>query len=166
MSTLVDIDIHPDLDSPGFRDLVLPSRPLWTASQLRALTGAVAAQQGAQLAAVARYTEPDRWWTRLALTRGVEVWLLTWLPGQGTRPHDHGGAAGSFTVVTGAVTEQHRYPGGPIISRTFLAGHGIGFGGDHAHLVTNTADAPAATVHAYSPPLLPTRQYRSLEEIQ
>lgn len=165
LTTLVDLDIHPDLDLPGVPDLLLPGRPLWTPAQLRDLTRAIAADHRGHLLALAEYTEPDRWWTRLALTRGVEVWLLTWLPGQATEPHDHGGAAGSFTVLDGAVEEQHRYPGGPITIRGFGAAQGIGFGGDRAHVVGNAGRVTAATVHAYSPPLLPTRRYQSLEEV-
>ena len=34
-----------------------------------------------------------------------EAWLLTWLPGQGTDWHDHGGSAGAFVVVQGALVE-------------------------------------------------------------
>ena len=170
MTQLVDLDIHldihPDLDSSDLRELVLPDRPLWTPRQLRDLTRAIVAGHAAPLRAAARYTEPDRWWTRIALTQGVEVWLLTWLPGQGTRPHDHGGAAGSFAVQDGSVTEDHRYPGGPIRNRTLTAGHAIGFGGDRAHVVRNSGTRPAATVHAYSPPSLPTREYQSLEEVR
>ena len=160
------LDLHSGLDAPALRDLVFPDRPLWTPTQLRDLTRTLAHGHAATLRGLVRYTEPDRWWTRLALTRGVELWLLTWLPGQGTRPHDHGGAAGSFTVLLGNVVEEHRYPGAPIGVRTFQAGQGIGFGGDRAHMVRNAGAIPAATVHAYSPPLLPTREYQSLEEVR
>jgi hypothetical protein len=38
-------------------------------------------------------------WARLALTGGVELWLLLWLPGQQTTPPDHGVASGSFAVL-------------------------------------------------------------------
>ena len=157
---------HSGLDADPLLDLVRPERPLWTPTQLRDLTLTVARDHAGALLRLARYTEPDRWWTRLALTRGVELWLLTWLPGQGTRPHDHGGAAGSFTVLQGEVVEEHRYPGSPIGVRTLTAGQGLGFGGDRAHLVRNGSAAPAATVHAYSPPLLPTREYQSLTEVR
>ncbi len=170
MTPLAQPDVHPGLDSPLFRDLVLAERPLWTPTQLRDLTSTLANTYAATLQELVRYTEPDRWWTRLALTRGVEIWLLTWLPGQGTRPHDHGGAAGSFSVLHGEVVEEHRYPGAPIGVRTFRTGQGIGFGGDRAHLMRNAGVGgearPAATVHAYSPPLLPTREYQSLEEVR
>lgn len=160
------LDVLADVDSPALRELVQPGRPLWTPDQLRDLTGTLTREHGALLRGLARFTEPQRWWARLALTPGVEVWLLTWLPGQGTEPHDHGGAAGSFTVLGGEVHEEHRYPGARIGRRTFVQGQGIGFGGDRAHFVRNLGAEPALTVHAYSPPLLPTREYASLEDVR
>ncbi|MET0415887.1 MAG: cysteine dioxygenase, partial [Actinoplanes sp.] len=45
-----------------------------------------------------RFNPSERWYHRLALTDDHEVWLLTWLPGQGTELHDHGGSAGAFHV--------------------------------------------------------------------
>jgi len=164
-SAVSSASLEVDLAAPFLLDLVLPDRPLWAPTQLRELTLALARDHAGQLRPLIRYSEPQRWWTRLALTRGVEVWLLSWLPGQGTRPHDHGGAAGSFTVLTGEVVEEHRYPGGPIGTRRLRGGQGLGFGGDRAHVVRNASLLPASTVHAYSPPLLPTREYGSLEEV-
>jgi len=157
----------PDLDvaEPFLLDLVFPDRPLWTPTQLRDLTALLAGPCAERLRPLVEYTDPQRWWKRLALTGGVEVWLLSWLPGQGTKPHDHGGAAGSFAVLTGEVQEEHRYPGGPIGVRRLQVGDGLGFGGDRAHIVRHTGIGPAATVHAYSPPLLPTREYESLEAL-
>lgn len=35
-----------------------------------------------------------------------EAWLLTWLPGQHTGWHDHGGSGGAFVVLQGILTEQ------------------------------------------------------------
>jgi hypothetical protein len=48
----------------------------------------------------------QRWYHRLAAEHNHEVWLLTWLPGQGTDLHDHGGSAGAFVVVSGELTER------------------------------------------------------------
>ena len=36
----------------------------------------------------------------------AQVWLLSWLPEQGTPLHDHGTSAGAFTVVRGTLTER------------------------------------------------------------
>ena len=37
---------------------------------------------------------------------GVQIWVLSWLPGQGTPLHDHGRSAGAFAVVRGVLTER------------------------------------------------------------
>jgi hypothetical membrane protein len=36
---------------------------------------------------------------------GHEVWVISWLPGQATGFHDHGGSAGAFAVVWGTLME-------------------------------------------------------------
>ena len=97
-------DSHPALTDPLLRELVHPERLQWTPRELRDLTSTVAADLTPALLDVLQYGHSRRWWTRLALTGGVELWLLSWLPEQGTGPHDHGGAAGSFTVLLGELT--------------------------------------------------------------
>lgn len=164
-TTLPPFDLHPAVDLPLLRDVIHPSRALWTPRELRDLTSFVASELTTPLLSVLEYVESRRWWQRLGLTEGVELWLLSWLPGQGTEPHDHGGAAGSFTVLTGAVREDYRYPAGPIRTTTRVTGEAVGFGSGRAHQVVNTGSVPAATVHAYSPPLVPTREYPSLADI-
>ncbi|GDY31898.1 cysteine dioxygenase [Gandjariella thermophila] len=159
------VDIHPEFDLPRLRDLIAPERPLWTASELRDLTTTVATDLAAPLLGVLRFEPRQRWWTRLALTGGVELWLLSWLPGQGTEPHDHGGASGAFTVLLGELTEDYRYPGGPIRGHRLGAGSRLGFGPYRAHQVRNLGTERAASVHAYSPPLLPVREYASLADV-
>jgi predicted metal-dependent enzyme (double-stranded beta helix superfamily) len=138
---------------------------VWTPSELRELVATIAARHGEDLLAEVRFASPHRWWSRLALTEEVEVWLLSWLPGQHTEPHDHGGASGAFSVVLGSLSETYRYPGGDVRQRTHDLGAAIGFGAGRAHQVWNTGVAKAATVHAYSPPLVPTREYESLWDI-
>lgn len=164
-TTLPGADLHPALDVQFLRDLIHPERDLWTPRELRDLTSLVASELTTPLLSVLEYVEEQRWWLRLGLTEGVELWLLSWLPGQGTEPHDHGGSAGSFTVLTGSLREDYRYPSGPIRTATRVTGYSVGFGSGRAHQVRNTGAAPAATVHAYSPPLVPTREYASLADI-
>ncbi|ACU39875.1 cysteine dioxygenase [Actinosynnema mirum] len=158
-------DLHPRFDADPLRALLHPGRDLWTPSQLRELTTSVASGFRAELTDLVRYTRPQRWWARLGLTEGVELWLLSWAPGQGTEPHDHGGAAGSFTVLEGELHEDFRHPGGQVGTATRRAGAALGFGAGRAHQVRNTSEANASSVHAYSPPLVPTRDYRSLWDI-
>jgi quercetin dioxygenase-like cupin family protein len=170
------IEVHPDFSAPvtdpglvTSRSLLLeelhPERLLWTPRELRDLTATVAAELTSPLLDMARFELAQRWWARLALTDGVELWLLTWLPGQRTEPHDHGGATGSFTVLLGELTEQYRYPGGPIRDLRHLVSNSIGFGAGRAHQLGNAGSFPAASVHAYSPPLTPTREYASLHDV-
>ena len=52
-----------------------------------------------------RFDPVARWYARLAITDDHEAWLLSWLPGQSTDLHDHGGSAGAFAVVSGTLTE-------------------------------------------------------------
>ena len=62
-----------------------------------------------------RFDPRQRWYDRLDTADDHEVWLLTWLPGQGTDLHDHGGSAGAFVVVSGVLTEDtvQRRPAAP-----------------------------------------------------
>lgn len=164
-SVLAPVDLHPNLDVRLLRDIIHPDRSLWTPRQLRDLTSFVASELTTPLLEILDHDPNERWWARLGLTEGVELWLLSWLPGQGTEPHDHGGASGSFTVLTGTLHEDYRYPSGPIRSASRPVGAAIGFGSGRAHQVRNVGSLPAASVHAYSPPLIPTREYASLADI-
>jgi mannose-6-phosphate isomerase-like protein (cupin superfamily) len=166
MTTLsTEFDVHPDVTDPLLLDLVHPDRPEWTPRELRDLTATVAAELTSPLLNVLQYGHSRRWWARLALTSGVELWLLSWLPGQGTGPHDHGGAAGAFTVLLGELAEDYRYPSGPIRHLGHTVGNAIGFGAGRAHDLRNAGSTPTASVHAYSPPLVPTRRYDSLHDV-
>ena len=133
MSTLT-----PDLVLPSLAGLVRPQGPQWSPDRLRDLVTRVAGAHGTDLLDRVRFASPQRWWARLALTEEVEVWLLSWLPGQHTEPHDHGGASGAFAVVLGELAETYRYPGEPIGHRDHTAGSAIGFGAGRAHQVWNT----------------------------
>jgi predicted metal-dependent enzyme (double-stranded beta helix superfamily) len=154
-----------DLVLPSLAGLVRPHRPLWSPDRLRDLVTTVATSHGTELLDRVKFASPQRWWARLALTEEVELWLLSWLPGQRTEPHDHGGASGAFTVVLGELSETYRYPREQVAHRTHGAGSAVGFGAGRAHQVWNTSFGKAASVHAYSPPLVPTREYASLHDI-
>jgi len=165
-SSLVDVpEVLAEVDLPELRALLHPERELWSAGQLRSLTREVAGELATTLLVTARYRSDQRWWARLALTGGVELWLLSWLPGQATRPHDHGGASGSFTVLRGTLSETFRYPRGTVQRGERQTGETIAFGAGRAHVVANTGIEAALSVHAYSPPLMPTREYASLADL-
>ncbi|MFJ6694141.1 cysteine dioxygenase [Streptomyces sp. NPDC091294] len=111
-----------------------------------------------------RFTAEERFYARLARTPAFEIWLLTWLPGQGTEIHDHGGSSGAFCVVQGELTERTfttRAAGRPSPWR--LPTESLrAFGPRHIHEVRNDGAAPAVSIHAYSPALATMSYYRQL----
>ncbi|WP_216897363.1 cysteine dioxygenase [Nocardia alni] len=157
-------DIHPGVDVPLLHQAVREDRMLWSPAELHDLTDVVASELATRLSDIVRFEAGQRWWARLALTMGVELWLLSWAPGQGTEPHDHGGASGAFTVTLGELNEQYRHSDGPVRAAQWRAGDTVAFGPGRAHQLHNMGAAPAASVHAYSPPLRPVREYRTLAD--
>jgi hypothetical protein len=119
-----------------------------------------------------RFDPNKRWYHRIADGQQAEVWLLSWLPGQATDLHDHGGSAGAFVVVSGTLiehtltddadhTERPDQSGGARLRSTSLpAGAGRRFDAHHIHLLGNEGDRPAISVHAYGPALTSMTRYR------
>src|SRR5215213_10240144 len=109
-----------------------------------------------------RFNPVDRWYHRLDATPDYEVWLLTWLPGQGTDLHDHGGSAGAFQVISGSLTEDTVQPGltPRITARELGEGAGRRFGTRHIHRITNRSTRPAVSLHVYGPALSTMTRYR------
>lgn len=101
-----------------------------------------------------RLSAEGRWYERLHHDDEREIWLISWLPGQATGLHDHGGSRGAFAVALGELTE-HDLTG----SRTVGVGESRSFGADYVHDVRNASTAPAVTVHVYSPPLTSMNRY-------
>jgi hypothetical protein len=126
----------------------------------------------------ARFREPSRWAALLepddvrpfldpslhAELDDAQIWLLSWLPGQGTALHDHGGSAGAFAVARGTLTERVVATGAlgrPRASDTELpAGRLRIFGPHHVHQVTNRHAEPAISLHVYAPRLAEMNTYR------
>lgn len=104
-----------------------------------------------------------RWYTRLTTGDGWEAWLLTWLPGQGTDLHDHGGSAGAFTVLSGELQELTPAPIGAnptrMASRVLRASQVRAFGARHIHQVIGVGDTAAASLHVYGPALAVMNRY-------
>ena len=148
--------LHPVLGTAELSPLRLDLDP--SPDQLAELTDRVAGEAG-RWRPVLRHDPLTRWYTRLLATDQVEVWLLGWMPGQQVPAHDHGGAAGAFTVVEGVLVEDQLDPGSwaPARRASVPAGSRTAFGPDHAHVLGNHGTGPATSVHAYSPPGLPLR---------
>ena len=100
--------LHPVLGTAELSPLRLDLDP--SPGLLAELTDRVAGEAG-RWRPVLRHDPLTRWYTRLLATDRVEVWLLGWTPGQQVPAHDHGGAAGAFTVVEGVLVEDRLDPG-------------------------------------------------------
>jgi quercetin dioxygenase-like cupin family protein len=126
--------------------------------QLLELTRFYAAEVAAGKYPYVDYDADERWHQRVYRDRRMDVWLISWLPEQGTQLHDHGGSSGSFTVLSGVLCES-------VVSRgrardlRRAAGDSVAFGRHYVHDVRNTSSAPAVSVHAYSPPLTTMTYY-------
>ena len=109
-----------------------------------------------------RFNPVQRWYHRIGQATDHEVWLLTWLPGQSTDLHDHGGSAGAFHVLSGSLTEDTVITATPvrIAAREFGEGAGRRFGSRHIHRITNRSVRPAISIHVYAPALATMTRYR------
>jgi len=127
-----------------------------TDSGTRALSGRARAlaEDSAEWLHRVRLDPQGRWYERLHADDDHEVWIISWLPGQSTGFHDHGGSAGAFAVVLGELEEATLGD-----ARTLESGEVRGFGGHHVHDVRNISAAPAVSVHVYSPPLSSMNRY-------
>jgi predicted metal-dependent enzyme (double-stranded beta helix superfamily) len=140
-----------------------------------------------------RLSADGRWYERLYRDDEHEIWLISWLPGQATGFHDHGESRGAFAVALGTLEEHSPTAparlSGPMATearparsgsaraetgtaevelrrpaaRTVRAGESSAFGTDHVHDVRNASDAPAVSVHVYSPPLSTMNRYELTE---
>ncbi|TQE16372.1 cupin domain-containing protein [Streptomyces ipomoeae] len=106
------------------------------------------AEDRAQWEHLVEYDATTRWYHRLRTGPGYEVWLLSWVPGQGTGLHDHGESSGVLTVLEGTLTE-HTDRG----TRVLDAGAQRVFAPGYAHEVVNDTLEPAISLHVYYPGL-------------
>ncbi|MEV4949873.1 cysteine dioxygenase family protein [Streptomyces sp. NPDC053755] len=118
-----------------------------TVAEFAGLAHSIAADR-AQWAPYVRYDATTRWYHRLRTGPGYEVWLLSWVPGQGSGAHDHGGSSGVLTVLEGRLTE--RTDRG---LRTLGAGAQRVFAPGYVHEVVNDSLEPAVSLHVYYPGL-------------
>ena len=95
-----------------------------------------------------RYDAVSRWYHRLRTGPGYEVWLLSWVPGQGSGPHDHGRSSGVLTVLDGTLTERTGRG-----TRALTAGAQRVCAPGYVHEVVNDALEPAVSLHVYFPGL-------------
>ncbi|MFH8370903.1 cysteine dioxygenase [Streptomyces sp. NPDC018031] len=113
-------------------------------------------------APLVRYDATTRWYHRLRTGPGYEVWLLSWVPGQGTGAHDHGASSGVLTVLQGRLTERAG-TGARAVRHTLTAGTQRVFAPGYVHDIANDALEPAVSLHIYYPgltdmPMHPTQE--------
>ncbi len=123
-----------------------PAHPA-TVAGFAGLARAIAADRPGW-APLVQYDPTTRWYHRLRTGPGYEVWLLSWLPGQGSGRHDHGHSSGVFTVLDGELTEQARGA-----RHTLSRDAQRAFAPGYVHEVVNDSLAPAVSLHIYFPGL-------------
>jgi predicted metal-dependent enzyme (double-stranded beta helix superfamily) len=138
---------------------ILPSGQL-TPAQLAAEVQRLTSSPAEWVARV-RLDPEGRWYERIHMTDDLEVWLISWLPGQSTGFHDHGVSAGAFGVVWGELDESVASRRGAKARATRVtAGVVRAFGPHYVHDVQNSSTGSVAvSVHAYSPPLSSMTRY-------
>jgi predicted metal-dependent enzyme (double-stranded beta helix superfamily) len=94
----------------------------------------------------------------------LDIWVLSWMPGQKTGFHDHGNSSVALTALQGTVLEQQIRLGTASIERKLSPGRFQQGSASYIHSVAHAAGKPAVTLHAYSPPLIDVGQYRAGSE--
>ncbi len=137
--------------------LAAPPEHPGTVAGFAALATAIAADRD-QWEPLVRYDATTRWYARLRTGPGYEVWLLSWVPGQGSGRHDHGPSCGVLTVLQGTLTE-HALTGGRETRRTLPGGSQRFFAPGYVHEVVNDTLEPALSLHVYFPGLTEMTPY-------
>ncbi|ATL28218.1 cysteine dioxygenase [Streptomyces formicae] len=118
-----------------------------TVAEFVGLARAIAADRS-QWEHLVEYDATSRWYHRLKTGPGYEVWLLSWVPGQGSGMHGHGRSSGVLTVLEGELTE-HTARG----ARALDEGAQRVFAPGYVHEVVNDSLQPAVSLHVYHPGL-------------
>ncbi len=98
--------------------------------------------------------DPDQRGAALLRRDGeVEVWVLSWLPGQDTGYHDHGGSTAAIYVTQGEIREERLSFAAPPRGQTLAVDSTGVVPALHIHRVHHVGTVPSVSIHAYSPPL-------------
>ena len=107
--------------------------------------------------ALTRYERQHYTRRTLARTPACELLLVCWLPGQGSRVHDHGGSYGASLVLRGeleetrfAWTDTRLAPGAVVSARP---GDVLLEQQETIHRIDNRSGRGAVTLHLYAPPM-------------
>ena len=90
----------------------------------------------------------------------IDLWVIAWMPGQGTGFHDHDTSGVGLAVAEGMVVERQMLLPEGATRLELRAGATRKGPPGYIHSVAWGEGEPAVSVHAYSPPLLRVGQYR------
>lgn len=140
-------------------------------SELLEATGVLSEDELATL--VSRITaRPDLWQPLVVVDRDrrryellydddqVDIWVLSWMPGQKTGFHDHDRSSVALICAQGELDEGSLALGlraEPVRMTPGVVRTGPG---GYIHSVSHVEGEPAVSIHAYSPPLTCVGQYR------
>ena len=91
----------------------------------------------------------------------VDIWVLSWMPGQRTGFHDHDLSRVGLVCAQGALDEGSLALGEDAGIVRMNAGVSRSGPGGYIHSVSHHSGEPAVSIHAYSPPLTCVGQYRA-----
>ncbi|ATW48802.1 cysteine dioxygenase [Streptomyces xantholiticus] len=151
-----DSDLQIAGDILAVQHLLQPARehPA-TVAEFAGLARSISADR-AQWEHLVEYDATSRWYHRLRTGPGYEVWLLSWVPGQGSGLHDHGPSSGVLTVLQGELTERTERG-----EQSLTAGSQRVFAPGYAHEVVNDSLEPAVSLHVYYPGLTEMPMHRA-----
>ncbi len=99
-----------------------------------------------------RHDPDERTYALLHRDEHVELYLVCWMPGHDTGFHDHDESAAAITVLDGQVSEERLALDGTV-EVTLGPGDSVTIAREAIHRVRHAGEAPAVSLHAYSPPL-------------
>jgi quercetin dioxygenase-like cupin family protein len=111
-----------------------------------------------------KHTEEERTYALLHRDDSLELYVVCWMPGHDTGFHDHDESAAAIAVLEGEITEQRLALTSGTVEATLTSGDSITIAREAIHRVTHAGDAPAVTLHAYSPPLERVGTYEVAED--
>ena len=91
--------------------------------------------------------------------RWIDIWVLSWMPGQRTGFHDHDRSGVGLCCAQGALDEGMLVLDGRATPVRLEPGVSRNGSGGYIHSVAHVEGEPAVSIHAYSPPLMVVGQY-------
>ena len=136
-----------------------PIKPALSLAELTSVVRSAAAETRRWQSRLQLPEGGNRWWMLLSKDDHVDIWLLSWLPGQATDLHDHGRSAAAFTVVGGRLSEVRLDERGRATTYSRRPDSMIWLAPGVVHDVSGAGVEPAVSIHAYSPPLREMNYY-------